>query len=326
MRMLRCFGAGCFALALATARPARADDDAFSDTARELFVKGMKAHDEQKWDQCRAALLAAFAIKKHWQIAGNLAECEMRLGAYRDAAEHAWFFAHTLRPDVPAERRAAAEAALRETQQKVGMVMVTVDVDDADVLVDGKSAGKSPLTAPVFVDAGRHTVEALHAGDTGVRVTVDLGAGIVREVELTLRKKRVPPAAIERRPSWPAIAAGGVALVALGVGTGLTVAANAKGTDADTLGKQVGGPSACFGAGATSATCVALLNALTSKSTLSDGAFAAVLTGGIAAAGAAGLGIWAALTPPRVRSTGARVQILPAVGARDARVIAIGAW
>jgi hypothetical protein len=110
----------------------------------------------------------------------------------------------------------------------------------------------------------------------------------------------------------------------------LTAAANAKGSDADTLGKQVGGSSVCFGAGATSATCVSLKNTLASKSTLSDGAFAAFLTSGLAAAGAVGLGIWAALGPQqaplRDRQTRARVRVLPAIGARDAGVIVMGAW
>src|SRR5277367_3234909 len=107
----------CYILAGVLAASGRASaDDAMTDTARELFMKGAKAAEQQKWDQCRAAMLAAFAIKPHPQVAGNLAGCELKLKLYRDAAEHLAYFLRELKPDAPAERRVNGEAALREAQ------------------------------------------------------------------------------------------------------------------------------------------------------------------------------------------------------------------
>jgi hypothetical protein len=324
MRVLRCLGITSFTLAV-LAGTARADDDAFSDTARELFQKGMKAYDQQKWEQCRAALLAAFAIKRHSQIAGNLAECELHVGAYRDAAEHAWFFAHTLRPDAAPERRAMAETALRETQKRVGAVVITVDVDDADVLVDGKSAGKTPLGAPVFVEPGRHTIEALHTGDPGASATVDAGAGETREVALSVKKKetRPPPpppvVVVQRRPLWPVIAGGSVTLVALGVGAGLTVAANHKTSDANAALAMLTAPPGANVCQMYTSACATINTERQAHDALAKGTIGAFVGAGAIGVATLGYALAALKGSPRT-------SVIPVLGAHDAGVSIVRVW
>src|SRR5262249_11215431 len=99
-------------------------DDALSDTARELFIKGAKASEQQKWDQCRAALLAAWGIKKQWQIAGNLAACELELGMFRDAAEHVAYFLREMPATAGADRRSAGESVQRAALAKIAAVTI----------------------------------------------------------------------------------------------------------------------------------------------------------------------------------------------------------
>jgi hypothetical protein len=328
MQPHRLLGACAFSLLLTLAPAAHADEDVLSDTARELFVKGVKAYEQQKWDQCRAALLAAFAIKRHNQIAGNLGECEMKLGKYRDAADHAWFFAHTLRPDANPERRAGAEALLKEAQQKVGTVLVTVDVDGATVLVDGQPAGNAPLAAPVFVDPGKHTIEALHAGDPGARVTVDAGAGETREVTLAVRKKEAPPPPVpmvQKRPLWPALAAGSVAVVLLGVGTGLTVAGKGKQTDGAALLATLGTQPPCGGATSPTA-CQSIKNDGTTHDTLDKAALGTFVVGGALALATTGLAAWWATGPTDTASRRTSVRVVPMVGSGEGGVVITGAW
>jgi hypothetical protein len=307
---------------------ASADDDALSDTARELFVKGVKAYDQSKWDQCRAALLAAFAIKHHAQVAGNLADCELKLGMHRDAAEHAWFFLHALRPDAPAERRTAAEALLKAAQQKVATMRIVVDVEGAEVLVDGQSAGKTPLAAPVFVEPGRHTVEALRAGDVGAQVSVDAGAGETREVTLALKTKQapVPTPPVERRPLWPVFTGAGVTVVAVGAGIGLAVAAAGKRSAGDALRMKLGSSSACVGAQHGSPDCTAMRDAVHARDALSDGAFGSFVAGAVAAAATVGLGAWAAAKPKAAERRESRLRILPVVTVDGGGVLVRGTW
>src|SRR6185437_10486880 len=75
-----------------TPPPAGPKSDARTDQARELHIKGVALYEQGQFDKAEAAFLAAWALKKHYQIASNLGACEMKLGRFRDAAEHLAFF------------------------------------------------------------------------------------------------------------------------------------------------------------------------------------------------------------------------------------------
>jgi PEGA domain len=57
---------------------------------------------------------------------------------------------------------------------------------EAEVLLDGKSAGKTPLTTSLSIASGHHTVELRRPGYTPGKQDVDLGEGATGEVTLDL--------------------------------------------------------------------------------------------------------------------------------------------
>jgi len=57
---------------------------------------------------------------------------------------------------------------------------------DADVLLDGKSAGKTPLATSLSIPSGHHTVELRRPGYTPSKQDVDLGEGATGDVTLDL--------------------------------------------------------------------------------------------------------------------------------------------
>lgn len=295
-------------------------DAAISETARDLFAKGVKAGQQQRWDQCRAAFLAAYGVKPHPQIAGNLATCELKLGMFRTAAEHVTVFLMQAQPEkIPAERKAAGEAVLREASAKVTTVQLRVDRDGAEVLLDGKPIGNAPLKSPVFLDPGAHAIEVRAEGYQTVRRELDARAGAAVDVDLKLtRPAAAPLPAPEKRPIWPAIVGGSLAAGGMVLGAGLTAAANGKSRDADTtaaslpLSSCAGTPSASY-----AAKCSALKDTLHSQSMLASGAVGGFVAGGVLALAAAGLGIWAKSATPR---------IAPVVGVRGGGVVIGGAW
>lgn len=306
-----------------------APDEALNETTRELFAKGVKASQQQKWDQCRAAFLAAYGVKKHPQIAGNLALCELKLGMFRDAAEHIAFFLSTQKADTPKERRAAAEMVQREAGAKITTVRLDVDRSGAEVLVDGKSMGNAPLAVPIFLDQGGHTIEARLDGYTTARRSVDAAAGVSVEIGLKLvpvaSRDVEPPVLVAKRPIWPAIASGGLAVLGLAVGAGLTVAANGKGSEADALRATLPNRSACYGAGASSMTCKSLNEALGADSALSKGAVSSYVVGGLFAVAATALGVWSVSGSPPKRE-GISLQVVPVFANRETGVVIGGRW
>jgi len=309
-------------IGVAQSAPAKASTDALTDQARELHVKGAALYDQGQYDKAEAAFLAAWALKKHYQIAANLGACEVKLGKYRDAAEHLAFFLREQPPSRNKDERQRAQALFDEVRPKVGTLTIKIDVPGTIVTVDGHEVGTAPLPAEVYVEPGRHTIDAVRAADPGASVTVSVGAGEAREVTLALNKKEAlpPPPRVEKRPLWPVIAAGGVAVVALGVGAGLTVAANGKAGDSAALRANVG-PAGCASASAANtADCSSVVKDLQSQGTFAKGAAGALVSGGALAVATAGLAAWAMAVPV------AKVRIMPAVGTNNASVVVIGAW
>jgi hypothetical protein len=277
---------------------ATSQDEALSETARELFAKGVKASQQERWHQCRAAFLAALSVKPHPQVAGNLAGCELKLGMFRDAAEHITFFLHAQKSDAPAERRAAGEAVLKEASAKIATIQVRVNIEGADVLVDGRSAGTAPLTTPIFLDPGKHTIEARQDGYPTVRVSVDASAGLSKELALLLVHADNSVPVPGSRASWPIAVGAGTAALLLGGGIAFTVVSNGKASDADAkytalLGK--GGPNAC--AGKSDGDCGVLKGLNKSSDTFRGLAVGGYVTAGILGAAALTYALWPSAKP-----------------------------
>jgi hypothetical protein len=177
-----------------TARAAD-DDDATVTMARERFKEGVSYFDKKEFDRARAAFLQAYALKKHPAVLLNLAQSELRSGHEVDAATHFSQYLREAKDATDAEKQ-AAEAGL--TAAKVVAIEATVSVDQAgaEILVDGKSVGSSPLAGPLYLSSGDHTLEARKEGKTA---TSDLSssAGKSVTVELKFAAKPAPKKVVE---------------------------------------------------------------------------------------------------------------------------------
>lgn len=93
-----------------------------------------------------------------------------------------------------------AETTLLLAIQHVGRFKVYVDEFDADVFIDGKRVGSSPLSGLTAVEPGRHCIKAT-LGDASVEVDTVIAAGQLRSVNLFLRAS--PPKTVEPLESEP---------------------------------------------------------------------------------------------------------------------------
>jgi len=262
--LMVCMTAPVGAAAQPAASPSKSD--AKTDEARELFIRGMALYEQGQYERAEAALLASWSLKKHYQIAGNLGVCEMKLGKYRNAAEHLSVFLKELPPAGDQQDRKRAQALLDEARTKVAVVKIGVDVDGAEVRVDGQVIGAAPLAAEVFVEPGKRTVEAARGGYENTREVIDAKAGASLSVSLKLRPSAPPPLTppsdqskrlseigppvMSARPNRKVLIAGGaVAGAALVSGLVFTVLANGKagaGDEKRDMIRAIGGSSACL--------------------------------------------------------------------------------
>jgi tetratricopeptide (TPR) repeat protein len=199
-----CVIAGC----LSAAPAARAQDDPTTTAAaRERFKEGVAYFDKKEFEKARAAFLQAYALKKHPAVLLNLAQSEVRSGHERDAAKHFSQYLRETTDASPAERD-AAQAGLATARAAIVEVALTVDETGADVSVDGQPEGTTPLTDPLFLDPGSHTIEA-KKGDKVASQTVSGKAGERKDARLALLAPKTPVAAAAAQPEKPTEETGG---------------------------------------------------------------------------------------------------------------------
>jgi tetratricopeptide (TPR) repeat protein len=196
MFRLRCGRPLGLAVLLATAvclppAPARADDDA-TVVARERFKEGVAYFDQKQYDKARLAFLQAYALRRHPAVLLNLAHSELLSGHEAAAAKHFSMYLREAKNPSEAERQ-GAENGLLAAKAVVGEVEVEVEVEGADVYVNGELAGRSPLPDPVFVEPGTHRIEAKKGGRT---VSTEITSVAGQATSATLRfeaKPAIPP-------------------------------------------------------------------------------------------------------------------------------------
>ena len=338
---------GALCAVLSAGAPAAAADapaDATAAQQRALYERGNKLYDEKKWREAEAAYLEAWAIKKSYDLAANLADVELELGKTRDAAEH---LAYALRAfpvgGKPALRQALAKR-FEEIRQLVGTVRVEVGKPGAEVLVDGRSIGYAPLEDDVFVEPGARVVEARLEGYAAARETIAAGKGTRHEVRLTLARAEpvkgdaagwVGPvggpggsgAAMpqDAGPSWVWIGAGAAATAVLaGTGVAFAVVSAGKASDADAARGDLmgrGGPEACR-SGALAPGCEDLQALNDGSDTFRNLAVGSFLGAGIAGAATAAYALW----PRASASAPAGLRIAPTVGGGGRGVVVTGTF
>ena len=267
VRSLLCLSLTCTPLLSAThafAAPARqTDDEATIAIARERFKEGVAFFDRKEFDKARVAFLQAYALKKHPAVLLNLAQSELRSNHEADAAKHFSAFLRESKEATDAERE-AAEAGLSSAKNAIAEVTPHVDEPSVELFVDGAPEGVTPLSTPLYLAPGAHTLEARKGGKT-TKTQVNATAGAQLSVTLTFAPKAPPVAEpapspvseptpevepeephVGRKPffKWlvgsPVGVVGlGLTGVGLGVGVGTSLASSHAYKNADSVADQI---------------------------------------------------------------------------------------
>lgn len=303
-------------LGLLFAAPALADAGGSAGEnakADEYFRQGKAFVKEDRWEEARRAYLAGYKIKRGYDIAGNLGNVELELGLARDAAEHLAYCIKSFPATGTASQLAYVKGRFEEARQKVSALSIQVNVDGAEVFVDGRSIGRSPFADDVYVEPGSRTLDVKLTGFTHSKRSIQAVKGSWQSVALVLRadtsaraavSSHSPPiVVVEERSRVPFFVGGGVAVAGLGagvVGMLLSQSSSARANTQFTQLKASGGTGACLDA-ANETRCDALDQAYRDKDI-----FRTVSIAGFGVAGAA-VGVivtYALLSGGKPRSAG----------------------
>ncbi|WP_159397663.1 hypothetical protein [Sorangium cellulosum] len=311
-------------------------------TARLLFSAGTEAYYRKDWSQCRTKLLAAWDILKHWQIAVNLGECELELGFHRDAAEHLAYALRTMPAKAGAEKRVAVESLLDKLAAHIVTLTLTIDPPDAEVFVGGKSLGRGPFEAPVYLDANtRHTLVIRAEGRKEHRESIDGRPGLRWDVVQRLDPAAAPPpppplpkpVPVPGMPApskLPAIVMGALAVLGLTSGTTLLVAGSSKRSEAEQLAAGIKKGGCAADATPVDAQCAQVEHVARVSDARHNGGVAFLVGGGLAAVGAVSyLLLSPGLFEQRSRSpqqNGPRVRVAPVASGHSGGVLVKGVF
>jgi tetratricopeptide (TPR) repeat protein len=233
--------------------------EAERDQARQLYDEAIQYGKKGEYRKARASLSAAWSLIKTWEIAVNLGSAEMRLGRYRDAAEHlAWGIRDGSKKEgqnyAPLVK---AKSLLAEAATHVGQVKLVADEPGASILVDEEVVGKSPLSDPIFLDPGEHVITALPGNPELVSLKLEVRVQPGDALERYLRFTPAPPKIAEASdpPLTPAssghgffqaktmvpITLGGLTAISGGIALAFTIKASAANSAATDWALRTGG-------------------------------------------------------------------------------------
>jgi hypothetical protein len=218
---------------------------------RDWMNRGNAEYVQKNWEAARDAYRRSWDIKHHYTIAANLADVEVKMGHYAEAAAYLKYVLANL-PENKGVERKAAEEQLLECRNHLTVVRVATDVADATVLVDGRDVGQTPLRDELLLEPGKHVISVAKPGYG--ETTKELSAeGSRVELTLTLEKASATPGAQSQAglrsppPQTPTIPTKshsngyrigsyvgfGIGAVGVGVGTLMVLKARSGQLDAD---------------------------------------------------------------------------------------------
>jgi len=124
------------------------------------FHQGVAFYHEGDYRSARVEFARAYEISPHYRTLYNLGNCSFALGDYVKAVRELESYLRDGGQAIEAGRRAEVESILTSLRSRTGTIDVYVNVDGTQVLVDSQLVGVSPLTSPVVVNVGTHTVSA----------------------------------------------------------------------------------------------------------------------------------------------------------------------
>jgi PEGA domain len=298
-----------------TSHPALAqqpDDAAKLAQSRAYFDQANKLFDAGQYPQAEQAYLAAFNLKKSYDVAGNLGMIEADLNHLRSAAEH---LAYAIQEFPAGGRPGLREALLKrltEVRRSIGAFRIQVNKPGAEVLVDGKSIGLTPIQGEIFVEPGPHAIEVRLDGFTPVPVSLTAVKGQTNDVPVTLEPVVVvvPVAGANKKVLIAGGVVGGAAIIA---GAALMGLSASKGSSATSLFNTFHMPTGCPPPSSATGNCATLASDLNAKATFGNAGLGLLVAGGVVGVATLIYGVASprATTAPAPATTGLRV--LPVV-------------
>lgn len=198
-------GSLCMLLALALGLPLGARTARAEDEDREAFLQGATFYEKGEYSRAIEAFLQARAIRPRAKTDFNLGRAHHRLNQLPEAATRYELAASRGAEPESARVAAKARARLKEILGQVARVRIVCAEGGAEVIVDGKARGRTPLEGSLFLAPGFHRIVVRHPRGGAELVQADsFAAGSERELKVQWpASPSVPEVALSTRTGRP---------------------------------------------------------------------------------------------------------------------------
>jgi PEGA domain len=142
--------------------PVLADDAKVA--AHEHFDRGLAAVDDQRFGEAAEEFGKAYELWPDFKVLYNIGRVRVTLGQAVEAVEAFEAYLAKGGGDIAMERKEEVQREIERQLARIAVITVATSDEGADVRIDGRLVGHSPLGGPVRVTAGKHTIEALLPG------------------------------------------------------------------------------------------------------------------------------------------------------------------
>jgi len=202
----------CLALATAlTATEASAQPADARTEARTHFDQGVSLARQRAYAEALTEFERAYQIFPHYTVQYNIGQALIALNRPTEATLALTRYLDEGGANIEPRRRQEVEATIANALAKTSSIEVSVDVAGAQITIDDKPSGRSPLTSPIRVDSGTHRIVATLESGERRETSVDAKAGQSAQAQLEFGAPTVaaavapltPPAVVQPSPPAP---------------------------------------------------------------------------------------------------------------------------
>jgi hypothetical protein len=154
--------------------------------AKSALAAGDKAAKAKDWSTALTQYQAAMAAQASAQALEGVANAQYSLKMQGEAYESYDRYLKDYATAMGTHSKTQAQARLKELANLTGYISIRVNEADADVSLDGKAVGKSPVAALIRVTAGPHKVDVSKTGFTPLSKTPNITANGKEIVDVQL--------------------------------------------------------------------------------------------------------------------------------------------
>lgn len=154
--------------------------------AQSLLSEGTRLFNQGDFAAALEKFSAAYSAYASPKLLYNIAQTNRALGRFAEAMEG---FERVLReaPEGMADMTSDVRASMEELRGKLGQLHIQCSMVQAEISLDGKVVGTSPLQGLIWAEAGKHQVTARHAQAIPVVEDVEVAPASVETVVLRLQ-------------------------------------------------------------------------------------------------------------------------------------------